>query len=94
MKGFVKIFTIVMILSITLVSCSFPLGQQQPADENAINTSVAQTLVALGGAAATPEAIPTITSMPLPTAALPTVEPTAIPPTAAPTQDTCNRAKQ
>jgi hypothetical protein len=93
MKGFVKIFTIVMILSMALVSCSFPLGQQQPADENAINTSVAQTLVALGGNAATPEAIPTITSMPLPTAALPTVEPTAIPPTTAPTQDTCNRAK-
>ncbi len=97
MKTLVKALTVVFVLATGLASCSFPSGQNLPVDENAVNTSVAQTLSALNSSgAATPtvqSALPTATSMALPTAALPTVAPTAVPPTPVPTQDTCNRAK-
>jgi hypothetical protein len=96
MKTFVKALVVVLILSMGLASCSFPSGQNLQVDENTVNTSVAQTLSAMGSAGsvtATAQAGATATSMPLPTAALPTVAPTAIPPTPLPTEDTCNRAK-
>lgn len=102
MKTNLKYIIVSLFVIIGLVSCSLPFGQPVTVDENAVNTSVAQTLIALGGAGAatlpadqlTPAVVvPTITSAPLPTAALPTVAPTAVPPTPVPTQDTCNRAK-
>jgi hypothetical protein len=100
MKKSISYLIFVLVLVVGLVSCNLPIGSPPTApDENAINTSVAQTLIALGGAAAT-DAVslptagtePTITTAPLPTAALPTLAPTAVPPTPEPTQDTCNRA--
>jgi hypothetical protein len=100
MKRSVSYLLFVVVFLVGLVACNLPFGSPPTApDENAINTSVAQTLSALGGAAST-EAVnlptagaePTITTAPLPTAALPTIAPTAVPPTQAPTQDTCNRA--
>jgi hypothetical protein len=100
MKRSISYLIFVLVLVVGLVSCNLPIGSPPTAlDENAINTSVAQTLIALGGAAAT-DAVslptagtePTITTAPLPTAALPTLAPTAVPPTPEPTQDTCNRA--
>lgn len=95
MKASIRYIAVVTLFLVGLAACSLPFGQPIEVDENAINTSVAQTLAALGGAAeATASiALPTVTSMPLPTAALPTVAPTVVPPTAAPTQDTCNQAK-
>ncbi len=101
MKRSLRYIVLVIVFLFGLVSCNFPFGSQTTTpDENAINTSVAQTLIALGGPAST-EAVnlptagapPTITSAPLPTAGLPTVGPTVAPPTLTPTQDTCNRAE-
>jgi len=100
MKKSASYLLFVVVFLVGLVSCNLPIGGPATVpDENAINTSVAQTLVALGGSAAT-EAVnppaagaePTITTAPLATAALPTAAPTAVPPTPEPTQDTCNRA--
>ncbi len=95
MKTLVKYITLTLLVLVLLAACSFPMGSSGEVDENAVNTSVAQTLAALGDGAVTPTSgvLPTVTSMPLPTAALPTVAPTAVPPTAAPTADTCNQAK-
>lgn len=100
MKRSGRYLLFMVVFLVGLVSCNLPFGSPSTApDENAINTSVAQTLIALGGAAST-EVVslptagtePTITTAPLPTAALPTAAPTAVPPTPVPTQDTCNRA--
>lgn len=100
MKKSVSYSLFIVVFLVGLVSCNLPIGSPSTVpDENAINTSVAQTLIALGGVAST-EAVnlptagsePTITTAPLPTAALPTAAPTAVPPTPVPTQDTCNRA--
>jgi hypothetical protein len=96
MKKNIKILLGLVIIVLSLISCTFSIGNPTPAvDENAVNTQVAQTLAALGGGevATQPVVEPTITSAPLATAALPTVAPTAVPPTPVPTQDTCNQAK-
>ena len=100
MKQFTRIALALFVVTLMLASCTFPSGDSSNVDENAVNTSVAQTLIALGSAATQPVdqptmavELPTVTSAPLPTAALPTVAPTAVPPTPLPTQDACNRAK-
>ncbi len=95
MKASIRYIAVVTLFLVGLAACSLPIGKPVEVDENAVNTMVAQTLAALGGAVEATASVsqPTVTSMPLPTAALPTVAPTAVPPTAAPTQDTCNQAK-
>lgn len=100
MKRSLRYLIFVVLFLAGLVSCNLPIGSPSTApDENAINTSVAQTLIALGGAVSTEPvslptagAAPTITTAPLPTVALPTVAPTVALPTQEPTLDTCNRA--
>ena len=49
MKTNLKYIFVTGLVIFGLVSCSFPFGQSTVVDENAVNTSVAQTLVALGG---------------------------------------------
>ena len=91
--------SILMIFGLLLASCGFNIDTgTQPADENAINTAVAQTLAAnnlIPPATNTPESQqqptntaevqPSITPQPLATA--------QILPSATPTEDNCNRAK-
>lgn len=93
MKRFSLALSLILILGFLTLACNLStLGGSPAVDENAINTSVAQTLDAAGAgssATRTPDggqpAIPTITPQPLNTvAAIPSVTPTA---------NDCNRAK-
>ncbi len=101
MKRSVRYLILVVVFLVGLVSCNLPFASPPATpDENAINTSVAQTLIALGGAVSTDAvslptagAPPTITAAPLPTAGLPTVAPTVALPTLTPTPDDCERAE-
>jgi len=96
MKRHSKVFLGLIVIILSMISCTFSIGNPTPVvNENTVNTQVAQTLAALGGGgeATQPVVQPTITSAPLATAALPTVAPTVVPPTPVPTVDTCNQAK-
>jgi hypothetical protein len=92
MKKTLASISVVMILFMVLVSCNLPFfNTQPPLDENAVNTSVAQTLAAnlvvnpptQAAVLPTLASGPTITPVPLPTIAVNTPVPTV---------DTCNRA--